>query len=157
MKLLNLMGLWTGRTEETQPLRWGTNCGQSCSPRLTGDWPALGTTEGGQSGSVTLAGCNPSRKMERICSPPMGWGRALPSSQAMPWEELVLLPAFPSPLLPLEDSSAPSYPLCLLINLLLSNKAVDTVRPDLARQHTQPTSSHFLLVREDGIAVCLTW
>uniref|UniRef100_A0A8D2N1Y5 RRM domain-containing protein n=2 Tax=Passerellidae TaxID=1729112 RepID=A0A8D2N1Y5_ZONAL len=45
-------------------------------------------------------------------------------------------------------SSAPSYPLCLLMNLLLSNKAVD--------QHTQPTSSHFLLAREDGSEVCFT-
>lgn len=51
----------------------------------------------------------------------MGWGLTLPSSQAVPWEELVLVPTFPSPLLPLESSSAPPSHLCLL----LSNKAID--------------------------------
>lgn len=74
MKLLNLMSLWTAWTEETQPLMWGTGCGQFCSPSLTGNQPALGTTEGGQPGSITLAGCNLSRKIERIYSPPYGVG-----------------------------------------------------------------------------------
>lgn len=46
--------------------------------------PALGITEGGQSGSIALVGYSLSRKVERTCSPPMGWGLALLSSQAVP-------------------------------------------------------------------------
>lgn len=81
----------------------------------------------GQSWSITLVGCNLSRKMERIRSLLHGWGGDLPSHlpRLCPEEELVLVPTFPSPLLPLESSSAPPSRLCLLINLLLSNKAID--------------------------------
>lgn len=46
--------------------------------------PALGITVGGQSGSIALVGYSLSRKVERTCSPPMGWGLALLSSQAVP-------------------------------------------------------------------------